>query len=195
MAGGADVSTLPRDLPAPIDDGAADHLRGRVVPSLVLGSTSGAAVDLAALAAGPAVLFFYPRTGEQGRSAGPAWDLIPGARGCTPQSCGFRDLHDEFRALGVTLAGVSTQTTAYQREFVERNHLTFPLLSDADLALTRALRLPTFEFPVAGGGPTTLIRRMAWFLEGGRIARVWYPVFPPDTNAATVLAWLGTRRP
>lgn len=195
MAGGADVYTLPRDLPVPVDDGAADHLRGAVVPSLVLGATSGAAVSLAALASGPAVLFFYPRTGEQGKSAGPEWDLIPGARGCTPQSCGFRDLHGEFRALGVTVAGVSTQTTAYQREFVERNHVPFALLSDADLALTRALRLPTFEFPVTSGGPTTLLRRMSWFLEGGRIARVWYPVFPPDRNAETVLAWLRMPRP
>jgi peroxiredoxin len=195
MAGGADVYTLPRDLPVPVDDGAADHLRGAAVPSLVLGSTAGAAVNLAALASGPAVLFFYPRTGEQGKSAGPEWDLIPGARGCTPQSCGFRDLHGEFRALGVAVAGVSTQTTAYQREFVERNHVPFSLLSDADLALTRALRLPTFEFPVTSGGLTTLIRRMAWFLESGRIARVWYPVFPPDRNAEMVLTWLRTTRP
>ena len=190
----ADVYTLPADLPAPVDDGAADHLRGAVVPSLALPATSGARVDLAVLGREPAVLFFYPRTGERGRSAGPEWDLIPGARGCTPQSCGFRDLHAEFLALGVTVAGVSTQTTAYQREFVQRNHVPFELLSDAELGLTRALRLPTFEFPVAGGGPTTLIRRMAWYVEGGRIARVWYPVFPPDRNAATVLAWLRSER-
>ena len=186
----ADVYTLPADLPAPVDDGAADHLRGTAVPSLELPATSGARVDLAVLGREPAVLFFYPRTGERGRSAGPEWDLIPGARGCTPQSCGFRDLHAEFLALGVTVAGVSTQTTAYQREFVQRNHVPFELLSDAELGLTRALRLPTFEFPVAGGGPTTLIRRMVWYVEGGRIARVWYPVFPPDQNAETVLAWL-----
>jgi peroxiredoxin len=190
----ADVYTLPADLPAPVDDGAADHLRGAAVPSLELPATSGARVDLAVLGREPAVLFFYPRTGERGRSAGPEWDLIPGARGCTPQSCGFRDLHGEFLALGVTVAGVSTQTTAYQREFVQRNHVPFELLSDAELGLTRALRLPTFEFPVAGGGPTTLIRRMVWYVEGGRIARVWYPVFPPDRNAATVLAWLRSER-
>ena len=188
----ADVYTLPAGLPVPVDDGAADHLRGAAVPSLVLPATSGDLVDLAVVAAGPAVLFFYPRTGEQGKSAGPEWALIPGARGCTPQSCGFRDLHAEFRTLGVRVAGVSTQTTAYQREFVERNHVPFALLSDADLRLTRALRLPTFEFPVAGGGPTTLIRRMAWYLQGGHIARIWYPVFPPDRNAETVLAWLRT---
>ena len=194
MASAADVSTLPHDLPVPVDDGAAGHLRGATVPSITLPATFGADVDLAVLASGPAVLFFYPRTGEQGKSAGPEWDLIPGARGCTPQSCGFRDLHGEFRALGVTVAGVSTQTTVYQREFVERNHVPFVLLSDAELRLTRALRLPTFEFPVASGGPTTLIRRMAWFVEGGRIVHVWYPVFPPDRNAATVLAWLQVQR-
>jgi len=190
-----DVSTLPPDLPVPKDDGAADHLRGAAVPSLALASTSGASIDLARLAAAPAVLFFYPRTGGRGKSSGPEWDLLPGARGCTPQGCGFRDLHAEFRVLGVTVAGISTQTTAYQREFVERNHIPFDLLSDAALALTRALQLPTFEWAAtewaAGeGGPTTLIKRMAWYVDGGRIGHVWYPVFPPDRNAATVLAWL-----
>ena len=190
-----DVYTLPPDLPVPVDDGAADHLRGAAVPALALAATSGRVVDLAGLARQPAVLFFYPRTGQAGKSAGRDWDLIPGARGCTPQSCGFRDLHAEFRALGVTVAGVSTQTTEYQREFVERNHVPFDLLSDAELRLTHALRLPTFEFPVPGIGPSTLIRRMAWYLEGGRIAHVWYPVFPPDKNAEVVLGWLRAGRP
>jgi len=190
-----DVYTLPPDLPVPVDDGAADHLRGAAVPAVTLPATSGRRVDLAELARQPAVLFFYPRTGQAGKSAGRDWDLIPGARGCTPQSCGFRDLHAEFRALGVSVAGVSTQTTEYQREFVERNHVPFDLLSDADLRLTRALTLPTFEFPVPGIGPPTLIRRMAWYLEAGRIAHVWYPVFPPDKNAEVVLGWLRTGRP
>ena len=189
-----DVYTLPPDLPVPVDDGAADHLRGAVVPSLALPATSGAGVDLAALARQPAVLFFYPRTGRPGQSAGRDWDLIPGARGCTPQSCGFRDLHGEFRALGVTVAGVSTQTTDYQREFVERNHVPFEILSDSDLALTRALRLPTFEYPTDRGGPATLVKRMAWFVDRGRIERIWYPVFPPDKNAEVVVAWLRGRR-
>jgi peroxiredoxin len=188
-----DVYTLPPDLPVPVDDGAADHLRGAAVPALALPATSGRIVDLAALARRPAVLFFYPRTGGRGQSVGPEWDRIPGARGCTPQSCGFRDLHAEFAGLGVTVAGVSTQETWYQREFVERNHVPFDLLSDAALGLTRALGLPTFEFPVPEGGPTTLIKRMAWYVEDGRIARLWYPVFPPDRNAATVLAWLRAR--
>ena len=168
-------------------------VRGAVVPPIALAGTSGRTIDLAALAKGPAVLFFYPRTGEGGRPAGREWNLIPGARGCTPQSCGFRDLHAEFTALGVSVAGVSTQTVEYQREFVERNHVPFDLLSDAELRLTKALRLPTFEFPVASGGPTTLIKRMAWYLEGGRIEHVWYPVFPPDRNARVVLAWLAGR--
>jgi len=188
-----DVYTLPPGLPVPVDDGAADHLRGAAVPALALQATSGRVVDLAVLARQPAVLFFYPRTGQAGKSAGRDWDLIPGARGCTPQSCGFRDLHAEFGALGVTVAGVSTQTTAYQREFVERNHVPFDLLSDAELRLTHALTLPTFEFPVPGIGPATLIRRMAWYLESGRIAHVWYPVFPPGKNAEVVLAWLRGR--
>jgi peroxiredoxin len=190
-----DVYTLPADLPLPVDDGAADHLRGAAVPTLALPATSGRTVNLAELSRQPAVLFFYPRTGQPGKSAGRDWDLIPGARGCTPQSCGFRDLHGEFRALGVSVAGVSTQTTAYQREFVERNHVPFDLLSDAELRLTSALTLPTFEFPVPGIGPSTLIKRMAWYLEAGRIAHVWYPVFPPDKNAETVLGWLRARRP
>src|SRR5262250_3841080 len=107
------VYTLPPDLPVPVDDGGTDHLRGAPVPAVVLPSTSGNQVDLRALAATPAVLFFYPRTGEAGIPAGPEWDLIPGARGYTPQSCGFRDLHAEFVALGVAVAGISTQTTAY----------------------------------------------------------------------------------
>ena len=186
--------TLPADLPVPADDGAADHLRGAIVPALSLPATSGRMVDLAELARRPAVLFFYPRTGQPGKSAGRDWDLIPGARGCTPQSCGFRDRHAEFQALGVAVAGVSTQTTAYQSEFVERNHVPFELLSDAELMLTHALKLPTFDFPVPGIGPSTLIRRMAWYLDGGRIAHVWYPVFPPDKNAEVVLARLRGRR-
>ena len=191
----SDAYTLPPDLPVPVDDGAADHLRGAVVPALSLPSTGGGVVAMAGFARGPAVLFFYPRSGEAGKSAGAAWDLIPGARGCTPQSCAFRDMHGEFQSLGVAVAGVSTQTTAYQDEFVTRTHLPFAVLSDAELRLTRALRLPTFEFPVATGGPSTLIKRMAWYLEAGRIEHVWYPVFPPDKNAETVLAWLRARRP
>jgi peroxiredoxin len=187
------VHALPPDLPAPADDGACDHLPGSRVPSVRLASTGGRLVDLAEAAQRPAVLFFYPRTGEAGQPAGREWDAIPGARGCTPQSCGFRDLHREFLKEGVAVLGVSTQETAYQREFVDRNHVPFELLSDAELLLTRAARLPTFEFPVPRGGPSTLIKRMAWYVERGRIEKIWYPVFPPDRNAETVLAWLRER--
>jgi len=188
-----DLHRLPANLPVPADDGACDHLPGAQVPSVRLASTGGQVVDVAELAERPGVLFFYPRTGEPGKAAGPEWDAIPGARGCTPQSCGFRDLHREFTALGVAVFGVSTQDTAYQREFVERNHVPFELLSDRDLALTRALRLPTFEYAVEGGGPPTLIKRMAWYVERGRVEKIWYPVFPPDRNAETVLEWLRAR--
>ena len=187
------VHTLPPDFPKPTDDGACDHLPGSRVPSIRLASTGGGMVDLAGVAKRPAVFFFYPRTGEPGKVAGPEWDAIPGARGCTPQSCGFRDLHREFTKLGVAVHGISTQDTDYQREFVARNHVPFDLLSDRDLLLTRALRLPTFEYPVVGGGPTTLIKRMAWFVDRGAIERIWYPVFPPDRNAGTVLAWFHER--
>jgi peroxiredoxin len=150
-------------------------------------------VDLAEVAQRLTVFFFYPRTGEPGKAARPEWDAIPGARGCTPQSCGFRDLHREFTKLAVSVFGISTQETGYQREFVTRNHVPFELLSDRDLSLTRALRLPTFEYPVERGGPPTLIKRMAWFVERGSIEKVWYPVFPPDRNAEMVLAWLRER--
>jgi peroxiredoxin len=189
----SDLHQLPPDLPVPVDDGACDHLPGAQVPSVRLTSTAGRTVDAGALAERPTVFFLYPRTGEPGKAAGPEWDAIPGARGCTPQSCGFRDLHREFTALGVAVFGISTQEESYQREFVERNHVPFELLSDRDLALTRALRLPTFEYPVARGGPTTLIKRMAWYVERGRIEKIWYPVFPPDRNAETVLEWLAAR--
>jgi peroxiredoxin len=190
----SDVQHLPAGLPAPVDDGACAHLAGAAVPAIALPATSGRLVALDDWASAPGVLFFYPRTGEAGRSAGPEWDAIPGARGCTPQSCAFRDRFAEFTARGVRIAAVSTQETDYQREFVTRNHIPFEILSDARLGLARTLSLPTFEYPVAGGGPTTLIKRMAWYVEGGRIVKVWYPVFPPDKNAETVLAWLDASR-
>ena len=188
------LHTLPAGLPVPVDDGATAHLPGAAVPAVTLPATSGRSVDLRLWSAEAGVLFFYPRTGEAGRPAGPEWDAIPGARGCTPQSCGFRDLAAEFAALGVRIAAVSTQEGAYQREFVERNHIPFEILSDAALELTQALTLPTFQFAAPTGGAATLIKRMAWYVEGGRIVKVWYPVFPPDRNAETVLAWLRERR-
>ena len=178
-----DPTLLPEGLPVPVDDGGAAHLRGSAIPAIALQSTGGGLVDLAALA-GLVVVFAYPRTGRPGQIAlVPDWDLIPGARGCTPQTCGFRDLAGEFAALNARVFGLSTQDTAYQLEMVERLHVPFPILSDAGLRLTRALRLPTFE--VAG---QTLLRRLAWIARDGIIERVFYPVFPPDRNAADVLA-------
>ncbi|HEX5138042.1 MAG TPA: peroxiredoxin [Planctomycetota bacterium] len=183
---------LPEGIPVPVDDGLCDHLAGTALPPLALPSTSGREVALPELRR--AVLFFYPRTGVPGEPAEDDWNWIPGARGCTPQSCGFRDCHDEFTRLGVEVFGVSTQTTAFQRAFLERNRARYEILSDEQLRLVRALNLPTFQYRVESGGPDTLIRRQAWYVEDGRIAKVWYPVFPPDRNAATVLAWLRERR-
>jgi peroxiredoxin (alkyl hydroperoxide reductase subunit C) len=179
------LSTLPPGLPVPVDDGGAAHLGGMPLPHATLLATDGSAVDLASIS-GTVVVFAYPRTGRPGEpSLVDDWDAIPGARGCTPHTCAFRDLHAEFAALGVRVFGLSTQDTAYQREMAERLHVPFPVLSDADLALTRALRLPTMD--VAG---QTLLKRIAWIARDGTIARVFYPVFPPDRNAADVLAAL-----
>lgn len=176
---------LPKDLPAPVDDGACNHLIGLQLPSLSLMATEGSAVDLAQLP-GLTVVYAYPRTGEPDKAVPEGWDLIPGARGCTPQSCAFRDHYQELRQAGVAhVFGLSTQTTAYQQEVVGRLLLPFALLSDEELALTHALRLPTFEF--AG---MTLIKRLTLIVADGKIIKVFYPVFPPDQNATEVLAWL-----
>ena len=178
-------TTLPPGLPVPTDDGAAAHLTGLKLPAIALAATAGGTVDLSAQR-GRTVVFAYPRTGEPGKPLfTPDWDSIPGARGCTPHTCAFRDLHGEFQALGCALFGLSTQTTAYQREMTDRLHVPFPVLSDAKLELTRALRLPTF---VAAG--EVLIKRLAWVADDGRITKVFYPVFPPDKNAEEVLGWL-----
>jgi peroxiredoxin len=183
-----DLYALPPDLPVPTDDGAADHLGGAALPSIALPATSGEPEDLSRLP-GTTVVYCYPRTGRPDEASPPGWDAIPGARGCTPQSCAFRDHHQELQALGARVFGLSTQDTAYQREAAARLRLPFPLLSDADLAWTRALRLPTFE--VAG---MTLLKRLTLVAVDGRIAKVFYPVFPPDRNAADVVAWLTARR-
>jgi peroxiredoxin len=186
---------LPVNLPVPKDDGLASHLQNLPLPDIALPTTDRRVVNLAQLSS--AVVFAYPRTGVPDKSPGPEWDAIPGARGCTPQACAFRDLHAEFKALGVEVFGLSTQTVEFQSEFVKRNHVTFAILSDSDLRLTKALRLPTFEFAIdaiGGGGPTTLLRRMAWVVDAAIIRKVWYPVFPPDTNASEVLAWIKSRR-
>jgi peroxiredoxin len=173
-------------IPPPLDDGDARHLEGLHVPDLPLAATDGTSVSLARLP-GRVVVYAYPRTGRPGQIAlVDDWDLIPGARGCTPQSCAFRDHHGELIWAGAThVFGLSTQDTAYQREAVERLHLPFALLSDERLELTRGLKLPTME--VAG---QTLIKRLTMILDDGRIRKVFYPVFPPDRNAGEVLAWL-----
>jgi peroxiredoxin len=172
-------------IPAPVDDGAARHLSGMRVPSVPLPATDGTIVDLSSLR-GRVVVYAYPRTGKPDVANPEGWDMIPGARGCTPQTCAFRDHFAELRELGVEhLFGLSTQDTAYQREAAQRLHLPFPLLSDERLALTRALRLPTFE--TAG---MTLLKRLAMAIDDGTIAHVFYPVFPPDRNAGDVIAWL-----
>ncbi len=176
---------LPPDLPVPDDDGAADHLAGLQMPPLTLLATGGGSVDLASLPR-CVVVYAYPRTGQPDQSPlVDDWDLIPGARGCTPQSCSFRDHHAGLSAAGAAVYGLSTQTTEYQQEAAARLHLPFPLLSDAGLELTTALKLPTFN---AGG--ETLLKRLTWIAQDGRIVKVWYPVFPPDRNAEEVLKWL-----
>jgi peroxiredoxin len=184
-----DLNQVPNGLPVPVDDGAARHLTGRKLPDLALTGTNGSPVNLAKLA-GRTVVYVYPRTGEPGKPSPDGWDAIPGARGCTPQTCGFRDHFAEIKKLGVAhLFGLSTQDTAYQREAAERLHLPFAILSDVDLKLTRALDLPTFQ--VAG---MTLLKRMALVIDDGTIAKVFYPVFPPDKNVDEVIAWLQASR-
>ena len=180
---------LPKDLPEPQDDGACAHLTGMKLPSVALPSTRGRKVDLSKLV-GTTVIYIYPRTGRPDRESPAGWNEIPGARGCTPQSCAFRDHHGELKRAGAAqVFGLSTQDTAYQREAAERLHLPFELLSDEKLAFARALKLPIFE--VDG---MKLIKRLTLIARDGAIAKVFYPVFPPDRNAADVLAWLTAAR-
>jgi peroxiredoxin len=182
-----DLHSLPPDLPVPVDDGAADHLPGRALPALALPATTGGTLDLAQAAAeaGTLVLYVYPRTGVPGEPSPPGWDAIPGARGCTPQSCAFRDHHAELRAHGAEVLGLSAQSPEEQHEFAEREHIPFALVSDRALQLASALRLPTFE---AGG--RRLYKRITLIVREGAIAKVFHPVFPPDRNAAEVVGWL-----
>lgn len=191
---GHDPSVLPAGLPVPVDDGAAEHLVGARMPAIALSSTDGEPIRLdhpsrqggANTDAARLVVYAYPRTGVPDvEPLVPEWDTIPGARGCTPESCGFRDHAAELAAAGVTIVGLSTQHPDYQREAAERLRLPFPLVSDADLLLTRALDLPTFV--VAG---ETLLRRFTLVVRDGFIEHVCYPVFPPDDHATEVLAWL-----
>jgi peroxiredoxin len=185
MARSDNIHQLPANLPVPQDDGACEHLTGMALPAMAVPSTSGERIDLSVLR-GRVVVYCYPRTGRPDQELPTGWNAIPGARGCTPQSCAFRDHYAELKALGVAeVYGLSTQTTAYQREAAERLHLPFALLSDEQLAFVEALKLPTFE--VDG---MRLVKRLTLIVRDGVIEHVFYPVFPPDENAATVIRWL-----
>lgn len=181
---------LPPDLPQPVDDGACRHLPGRTMPSVTLEATDGRRIDVAAVPAARTVVYCYPMTGVPGTALPDGWDSIPGARGCTPKSCGFRDYHRAIQALGAEVFGLSTQTTTYQREMAERLHLPFAVLSDPAFALTDALRLPSFT--VAG---QRLIKRLTLVIRDAKIEHVFYPVFPPDRHADEVIAWLEQHPP
>lgn len=176
---------LPSDLPVPEDDGGADHLRGLKLPPIKLTATNGERVNLSQLS-NRTVIYAYPRTGRPDEGVfHEGWEAIPGARGCTPQSCGFRDHHNELLDLGANVYGLSTQDSEFQQEVVERLHLPFSMLSDEHLALTGTINLPTFD--VNG---LTLIKRLTMIISAGVIEHVFYPVFPPDTHAEAVISWL-----
>jgi peroxiredoxin len=190
-----DPNQLPADLPVPTYDGAAAHLTGAAMPQIALPSTDGEFIRVDVVPDGftRLIIYAYPMTGLPGVPVPDGWDEIPGARGCTPESCGFRDHAAELGALGAAVAGLSVQGTAYQHEAATRLRLPFPLLSDVDLTLTKALRLPTFDIELApvyeGGGPRTLLKRITLVVRDSHIEKVFYPVFPPDQHAAEVLAW------
>ena len=183
----SDYLQLPADLPQPQDDGAADHLPGTRLPALSLPASDGRLIDLSQQP-GLVVVYAYPMTGRPGVALPEGWDAVPGARGCTPQSCAYRDSHASLIECGAMLFGLSVQDTAYQQELVERLHLPFPILSDRVLALATAMRLPTFD--IAG---MRLLRRLTWIAEDGVIQAVHYPVFPSDADAAWVLDYLRAR--
>jgi peroxiredoxin len=181
--------SLPEDLPVPVDDGACAHLAGRELPAIMLESSRGP-VDIRDFAATRAVVYIYPRTGKPGRPTPPAWDAIPGARGCTPESCAFRDHAAALAGHGARIAGLSTQTLDEQIEFAQRNHMPFPVIADPQRLLGAALELPTFEFE-----GVTLYKRVTLIAERGAVTKVFYPVFPPDRAPEEVLDWLRANRP
>ncbi|WP_394828288.1 peroxiredoxin [Pendulispora albinea] len=181
-----DVSILPSNLPIPTDDGACDHLPGAPLPRVLLPSTAGGTVDLSAIAR-TTVLYIYPISGPTNDDLPDGWDAIPGARGCTPQACAFRDHHRELESLDASVYGLSTQSTAYQMSEIARLHLPFPLLSDELLQFATALRLPHIGVKVQG---RTVLKRVTLVCGAGVIRKVFYPVFPPDKNADEVIAWL-----
>jgi peroxiredoxin len=179
------INELPANLPVPKDDGAARHLEGMAMPDVELPSTSNRRISLAKISAPRLVVYAYPMTGRPDRTLPAGWDDIPGARGCTPETCGFRDHHKDLATLHAEVFGLSTQSTEYQQEMVKRLEVPFEVLSDEHFALTRALRLPTFT--VEG---MTLLKRLTLVVTNGQIEHVFYPVFPPDTHADEVIAWL-----
>jgi peroxiredoxin len=179
------LNTLPANLPRPKDDGGARHLNGMAIPDLELPSTANRRVNLSKVSAPQIVLYAYPMTGQPGKTLPAGWDDIPGARGCTPETCGFRDHHQDLAKLQAEVFGISTQSTAYQQEMVTRLEVPFEVLSDEQLAFARALKLPTFT--VEG---MTLLKRLTLIVRNSRIAHVFYPVFPPDKHAEEVIAWL-----
>jgi peroxiredoxin len=182
-------SPLPRDLPVPVDDGAAAHLPGQSIPELDLRSTDGHEVHLAELAAGAFVLYVFPKIGPPSEADPPGWQDTPGAYGCTRQSCAFRDRYREFSELGYSVVGLSAQASDEQEEASQRLHLAFPLLADPKRQLGEALSLPTFD--IAG---MTLYKRLTLVARARRIVKVFYPVFPPDENAEEVLEWISSNR-
>ncbi len=184
-----DFQTTPGGLPEPVDDGAARHLVSQRLPPVVLPSTAGRLVDLSQFGPGITVLYCYSKTGRPGEPLDPGWDAIPGARGCTPQACSYRDHHAELRELGASVFGISSQLTEYQREMVARLSLPYEVLSDADGALASRLRLPTFD--VLG---ERLLKRLTLIVRGGTIAACFYPIFPSDADVPQVLAWLRANR-
>jgi peroxiredoxin len=181
------LTDLPQNLPVPVDDGASDRLMGASLPAIVLTSTNGDSVDLSSIS-GRVVIYCYPMTGQTRVPLPAGWDEIPGARGCTPQSCAFRDHYRELVDLEAKVFGLSTQSSEYQLEAKLRLHLPFELLSDRDLHFAKAIELPIFE--IAG---KQLIKRITLIAEDGRIVKVFYPVFPPDRNADDAIHWLRER--
>ena len=185
-----EFTRLPSDLPVPADDGAADHLPGASMPAITLTATTGAGVELSNLPnGGPTILYVYPMTGRPGVALPEGWDDVPGARGCTPESCGFRDHHADLLYAGASgVYGLSSQDTDYQREAVQRLRLPFALLSDPELTLAAALRLPTFSID-----GTARYQRITLVVTEGMIEHVFYPVFPPGEHAEQVLDWVRSR--
>lgn len=178
------VYEIPSNLPIPTDDGSTDHLKGLRLPNVSLAATNGTTINLGEIK-GKLVIYCYPMTGQPNVALPDGWDQIPGARGCTPQSCSFRDHYNELQTLGAEVLGLSVQTTEYQKEMVDRLHLPFPVVSDSDYRFQRALNMPTF---VASG--MTLLKRVTLIVSNGVIQAVHYPIFPSDSDPIWVIDYL-----